>query len=84
VLATATAVSATVATSGRQDILDRPVPPWYRASRRMIISSGGHATGTRVFSGGVETINSAGVTTGTFVSGIGGAQATKRSTPAAL
>jgi autotransporter passenger strand-loop-strand repeat protein len=78
VLATASAVSATVATSGRQDILGSASATLVSGlNGRIVISSGGHATGDRIFSGGVETINSAGVTTGTFVSGIGGASATE-------
>ena len=75
VLATATAVSATVATSGRQDVLGSASATTVSGfNGRMVISSGAHATGDRIFSGGVETINNGGVTTGTFVSGIGGGQ----------
>jgi fibronectin-binding autotransporter adhesin len=78
VLATASAVSATVATSGRQDVLGSATATLVSGlNGRMVISSGGHASGDRIFSGGVETINNGGVTTGTFVSGIGGAFATE-------
>ena len=75
VLATASAVSATVATSGRQDVLGSATATLVSGfNGRMVISSGAHATGDRIFSGGVETINNGGVTTGTFVSGVGGGQ----------
>jgi autotransporter passenger strand-loop-strand repeat protein len=78
VRATATAISATVATSGRQDVLGSASATLVSGlNGRDVVSSGGHVTGGRVFSGGIEQVLSGGTTTGTFVSGVGGAFATE-------
>jgi len=78
VRATAMAISATVATSGRQDVQGTASATLVSGlNGREVVSSGGHAVGARVFSGGVEQVLSGGTTTGTFVSGVGGAFATE-------